>query len=168
MKITDKHVFFFSFRDIYSNFARVCMRAEGKFFDCNEQYFMWRKAVLFNDTEIANKILLAHDPKEAKALGRKVKGFIPSIWDISAEWIMKDGLLLKAHASMSFRSALMHNHVKGLKHVEASPYDKIWGCGLAVTDPDINDPSKWPGQNKLGKCLDEVAETLVTRRGLYQ
>lgn len=44
--------------------------------------------------------------------------------------------------------------------VEASPYDKIWGIGLAVTDPRAADQDKWQGQNLLGKALMRVRDTL--------
>lgn len=33
---------------------------------------MWKKAILFEDYEIADKVLKVKTPKEAKALGRKV------------------------------------------------------------------------------------------------
>lgn len=165
MTVTDKHVFFFTYKDIYSNFAWCPMHGDGKFFETNEQYFMWRKAVLFNDMETADKILMTRSPAAAKELGRQVKGFIQSVWEISSEITMKDGLLLKAKANKTFHNALVHNHREGLKHVEASPYDNIWGCGLAVSNPDIHDSSKWPGQNKLGVCMDEVAEILSQKEG---
>ena len=42
--------------------------------------------------------------------------------------------------------------------VEASPYDRIWGVGLAVEDSRILDERKWRGQNLLGKALMEVRD----------
>ena len=39
---------------------------------------------------------------------------------------------------------------------EASPYDKIWGIGLAETDPNSTNPEKWIGENRLGKCLNKL------------
>ncbi len=42
-------------------------------FSCVEQYMMYRKAVLFNDKDIANKVLNTDIPKEIKALGRQVR-----------------------------------------------------------------------------------------------
>ena len=44
--------------------------------------------------------------------------------------------------------------------VEASPVDKIWGIGMAKTDENINNPSRWKGENLLGFALMEVREEL--------
>jgi ribA/ribD-fused uncharacterized protein len=44
--------------------------------------------------------------------------------------------------------------------VEASPYDKVWGVGLAASDTDILDETKWKGENLLGKVLTEVREII--------
>ena len=42
---------------------------------CMEQYMMAGKAALFSDQEIRKEILACSDPKQIKALGRKVRGF---------------------------------------------------------------------------------------------
>lgn len=44
--------------------------------------------------------------------------------------------------------------------VEASPYDKIWGIGMAADDPDIEDQSKWKGTNWLGQAIMDVREDI--------
>lgn len=44
--------------------------------------------------------------------------------------------------------------------VEVSPYDKIWGIGMRENNPNIANPKKWNGENKLGKALMEVREKL--------
>ena len=44
---------------------------------------------------------------------------------------------------------------------EASPYDKIWGVGMAATNPNIKNPAKWNGLNLLGQVLMNVREDLV-------
>jgi len=50
---------------------------------------------------------------------------------------------------------------KGLLIVEASSYDKIWGIGMAASDPASRDPAQWPaGGNRLGKALMKVRDTL--------
>jgi ribA/ribD-fused uncharacterized protein len=44
--------------------------------------------------------------------------------------------------------------------VEASPYDRIWGIGMAAGNPDAHRPSAWRGCNLLGFALMEVRERL--------
>ena len=44
--------------------------------------------------------------------------------------------------------------------VEASPYDRIWGVGLAQDDPLIRDPGNWRGENLIGFVLMEARDTL--------
>ena len=46
--------------------------------------------------------------------------------------------------------------------VEASPYDKIWGIGLAESNPKCKDPAQWKGLNLLGFALMEVRARLAS------
>lgn len=56
-----------------------------------EQYMMFQKAIVFNDLEIADKIMLEPNPEKQKALGRKVKNFDHKKWDKVKEQIVEDG-----------------------------------------------------------------------------
>ena len=64
-------------------------------FNCCEQYMMFKKAMLFNDKEIAKKILATKEPRDQKKLGRNVKNFDECIWDQHKENIVKEGNYLK-------------------------------------------------------------------------
>lgn len=44
--------------------------------------------------------------------------------------------------------------------VEAGPFDKIWGIGLAEDRKDATDVVKWQGTNLLGVALMEVRDML--------
>lgn len=52
---------------------------------------MYRKALLFSDTDIASRILREPSPKKQKALGRKVRNFDRKIWDEHKEAIVEEG-----------------------------------------------------------------------------
>ena len=56
-----------------------------------EQYMMYHKAILFEDSEIAEKIMETQKPAQIKALGRKVKGFDGKKWDAHREKIVEEG-----------------------------------------------------------------------------
>lgn len=43
---------------------------------------------------------------------------------------------------------------------EASLVDRIWGIGLAASDRDAANPSRWPGTNLLGFALMDARAAL--------
>lgn len=47
--------------------------------------------------------------------------------------------------------------------MEASPYDCIWGIGMAEGDPGIEDRDNWRGANWLGEILTGLREDLIER-----
>ncbi len=44
--------------------------------------------------------------------------------------------------------------------VEASPFDKIWGIGMAKDNPKAQNMDTWNGLNLLGFVLMEVRDLL--------
>lgn len=128
---------------------------------CTEKHFMYIKAMTFGDSEVAEKILLAPGPREAKALGRQVSGYDDNVWSEVRYKVMLEVNLLKYRSNSEVRNILLKKSWRNKHFVEASPYDKIWGIGLDMDDPRSHDPAQWKGQNLLGKCLDEVREILL-------
>jgi ribA/ribD-fused uncharacterized protein len=151
--------FFFTAASPFSQWHPCTFTGDGHAFCCAEQFMMHGKAVLFGDAKIAAQILAATDPKQHKALGRKVAGFDAARWRAAREGIVKAG----NHAKFTQNPALLATLLatRGTTLVEASPFDRIWGIGLAATDPRASDPSKWRGQNLLGKILTELRDELA-------
>ena len=54
--------------------------------------------VLFNDQEIAKKIMQTNDPKTQKKLGRSVKHFDGQIWNEKCREIVRKGNMAKVKA----------------------------------------------------------------------
>lgn len=131
---------------------------DKKLFNCAEQYMMYRKAILFQDYETAHYILRSENPKEIKALGRKVKNFEEIIWDKNKEKIVEQANLLKFSQNPNLKDFLLLTNEKIL--VEASPTDKIWGIGLKKETDGINNPKNWNGLNLLGFILMEVRDKI--------
>lgn len=132
---------------------------DGRSFATAEHYMMWRKATLFGDTEIADQVLRAPHPKEAKALGRQVRNFDQSRWDEHRYEVVLSGSLSKFGRHPDLRDFLLATGDQVL--VEASPADSIWGIGLPQDDPRAKDPAQWPGLNLLGFALADARATLT-------
>lgn len=160
---------------VYSNFylsdftAVVVVDAEGNteevMFRCNEQYFMYRKALLFKDFDSVTKILSPDlNPFEYKKLGRAVQNYKDSIWNEYRFEAMKDGLFLKFTKDKKLKRLLLNTGNKVL--VETSPFDEIWGIKMGKRDrsgkinKDWLDVYKWRGQNLLGFALMEVRDEI--------
>jgi ribA/ribD-fused uncharacterized protein len=156
------YTFFFTEAAPFSQWYRCVFTEGGHTFNCAEQYMMHGKALLFDDADSAAKILAADHPREHKALGRKVKNFDDAKWKRGREAIVLAGNRAKFTQNKELLELLLAT--QGTALVEASPYDKIWGIGLAATDPRAQDPKQWKGQNLLGKILTTLRDELVAAR----
>lgn len=129
-----------------------------------EHYMMAKKAGLFSDSVALARVLAAPDPKTAKAAGRDVRGFDEAVWQAHRYDIVCEGTRLKFTQHPDALAFLLGTHGRLL--VEASPYDRIWGIGLPVSDQDCNRPSRWRGLNLLGYALTDVREELAGAAGV--
>jgi ribA/ribD-fused uncharacterized protein len=132
---------------------------DGQDFPSAEHYMMWRKALLFGDTSVAERVLTARTPGEAKALGREVSGFSDAEWVSARLEIVVEGNLAKFGQDPALRSYLLGTGSRVL--VEASPQDRVWGIGLVASDPRAAAPAQWLGLNLLGEALMEVRSRLA-------
>lgn len=127
-------------------------------FTSMEQYMMYRKAVLFHDTEIASKILQTSDVAEIKRLGRAVSGYNENDWNGMRQIIIYQGLMAKFSQNDELKSLLLGTGDSIL--AECAVKDRIWGIGLSMKDADRLDKAKWNGQNLLGYALMMTREKL--------
>ena len=143
---------------IFSNFYRTSFVYESMTFPTSEHAFMWKKADFFKDEESKNLILKAYTPKEAKALGRKVKNFDDVVWKEVNYQFMVDILFAKFSQSKTLKDSLLST--EDLLLAELSPYDYYWGAGCHWSNASSYDKEKWVGFNYLGKALMEVRSKL--------
>ena len=153
------YTFFFTEASPFSQWYACSFRAGTLTFNCAEQYMMHGKAMLFADEAVAAEVMAAVHPREHKALGRKVKRFDDAVWKRERETIVLAGNRLKFTQNPALLELLLAT--KGTELVEASPYDRIWGIGLAATDPKAQNPATWRGQNLLGKILTQLRDELL-------
>lgn len=131
---------------------------DGNTYFTAEHYMMAEKARLFGDYSVAEKILVASTPGEAKSLGRSVANYDEARWAAARFGIVVKGNYAKFAQNESLGAFLLTTQNRIL--VEASPVDAIWGNGLAADDPDASSPSNWPGLNLLGFALMQARRLL--------
>ena len=139
-----------------SNMAEYPIEVDGVKFPTVEHYFQAMKAKMFADEEIYEKILKAKTPKAAKALGKKVQNLVTEKWDAEKDMIMEKALRAKFVQHPELRKQLLETGGKIIG--EANPRDHYWGIGSGVESDKSKHPSKWRGQNRLGKCLMKLRE----------
>lgn len=163
MRVTDKHVCFW--KEWPSNWHPAEFDIEVNEVQCHfyntEQYFMYMKAIVFGDEEIAKQILEERDPKKVKALGRKVQNYDELVWNDKRYQIMLRANVAKFSQNEDLKQLLLSPEYEGHGFVEASPYDKVWGVRMYESNPDIDDETKWKGLNLLGKILDETRRIII-------
>ncbi|MBI3633037.1 MAG: NADAR family protein [Candidatus Vogelbacteria bacterium] len=159
--VKNQNVFLF-WDGILSQWHSSEFALDGLAFKWAEQWMMYKKAEIFGDTETMKKVLRAESPKECKQLGRQVCGFISSEWDKVSRDIVYEGNIAKFSQNVELKKQLLDTGDAML--VEASPYDKKWGIGLAASDPRAKDPSRWLGTNWLGEVLMRVRTELRRRQ----
>jgi len=158
--ITEEFVFFWG--GICSQWYSSWFEIDGQKYSCAEQYMMYKKALLFEDEDVANAIMRTQNPMEQKALGRKVRGFNKDKW----EEVCREYVYEANYAKFTQNPDLLFELVSygDRDIVEASPEDPIWGIGMHETNPDIFDRTKWKGTNWLGEAIMRVRDTLKAEK----
>ena len=145
---------------VLSQWWPVSITVDGEHHPSAEAYMMAAKARLFDDHETLARIRATHDPAEAKALGRTVRGFDPAVWASRGYDAVIEANRAKFTQHADLQAYLLATHPAVL--VEASPQDAVWGIGLDAAQRDARSPSRWPGRNLLGFALTEVREQLIS------
>lgn len=170
MRTTERHTFFWTARDCFSNWYPARFTLDGISFCHVEQAMMHAKAMTFGDAVRAQQILATSDAKAIKALGRQVSPFHPAVWDEVGE----SAVFRALHAKFTQNPPLLERLLAtaGTELVEASPYDTIWGIGMKETDPGVDDPANWRGipgkNNKLGRLLTRLRHDLLLKQTLEE
>jgi ribA/ribD-fused uncharacterized protein len=143
----------------FSQWWQSAFEVDGITYATAEHWMMAQKARLFGDDEILAQILQAKTPAEAKKLGRAVRNFDPQSWNDHKYEYVKTGNWHKFSQHADLKAYLLTTGDRVI--VEASPMDRIWGIGMAKTNPDVENPTKWKGENLLGFALMEVRDELA-------
>ena len=155
---TSDAIFFWQPPSVFSQWTPATFTVDSVENCCAEQFFAAAKARLIGDKSRLSLIMEAFSPAEHKRLGRLVHGFHQPTWDQQREYIVLVASYEKFSQNPDMLRHLLGTGTKDL--VEASPYDTVWGIGLAASDPSVLDRRKWRGQNLLGKALAQVRDLL--------
>lgn len=136
---------------------------DGVSYASAEHYMMVGKARLFGDESIVARMLAAPTPAAVKELGREVAGFDQARWEAHRFDIVVAASVAKFGQHPDLLAYLLGTGDRVL--VEASPTDRIWGIGLAASDPGADDPARWRGLNLLGFALMQARARLAAGAG---
>lgn len=128
--------------------------------DCefSEKAIMLIKAGLMGDTDSFKKIVESSNPADCKSLGRRVSPFKEDLWQQHLKSTALEVVQQKFASDPKLTDLLLGTGDAII--CEATRNDKIWGIGIDVGDPRVQDPSKWLGQNILGYALMEARANL--------
>lgn len=157
--IYDKHVAFWGSE--FSNFYPCKFTFDGVEWKSSEQCFMAQKAKFFYDKETYGLIVKSTSPKDAKKLGRLVKGFDDEKWSKVREDVMYNIVLQKFLQNNDLQLLITRKDLMNKTFVEGSPYDGIYGVKMDYRNPDIDNEENWNGTNLLGKILCNVRSYLL-------
>ncbi|KAK3091031.1 hypothetical protein FSP39_016631 [Pinctada imbricata] len=154
------YVFFYQGGSPFSQWHPAFFEVDHVQYNCTEQFMMHQKAVLMGDHDSAEYILSLYEPRKQKEAGRNVYPWKQDLWDRHCYDIVKKGNYAKFSQNEELRDALLETHPKTL--VETNPFDKIWGIGLTMDDPNAKFQASWKGRNYLGFILTEVRDQLMS------
>jgi len=119
---------------------------------------MLTKAAMMGDIKTFKEIASATEPGKCKMLGRRVKPFNPALWEKHLEATAFEVVRQKFESDPKLRDLLLST--QDMLICEATRNDKLWGIGIDVGDPLVQQPDRWPGRNVLGQALMAVRDHL--------
>lgn len=106
---------------------------DGQRFSSVEQAMMYQKAVCFNDTIRAQRILATDCVRKIKQLGRQVTPYDDHIWSGVRQIAVYEALLAKFSQNEALKTKLLATQSTVL--AECAVHDRILGIGLSMTNP---------------------------------
>lgn len=145
-----------------SQWYEATFEVDGVRYQSTEQFMMAAKARLFGDAAILARILAEPDAAGTRMLGRRVKPFDESVWQMHRSALVTAGNFAKFSQNPRLGAYLLGTGDAIL--AEASPMEWIWGIGLTEEDPRARQPERWKGLNLLGFALMAARMQLAAQR----
>ncbi len=135
-------------------------KKEMEFINVN-QWILYNKSLLFNDTKMAEHIMTLDVQDMVKYM--RLYGAIENssdrkLWNNHKKIIVREGNMLKFEQNDAARKELLSTGNKTIGF--ATEYDTEWGIGLSIYDKGKFDRRMWRGKNVLGKILIDIRKEL--------
>ena len=148
---------YFSELNPLSNFHPAMFEHDGKQYHSSEQFIQAQKAIYSNNNEMHSKIMGAKPAIRCKILGKEITGCDITKWNSDAESICYPGILSKFQQNPGLANFLKNT---GDRTILECCYDKVWGNGIPLSDPNCINPSKYTNQGIMGTILERVRDDL--------
>ena len=143
----------------FSNWYPAEFDYAGQHFLNSEQFMMFHKVMMFHKYDLACQIMETDDPAKCKKIaGQKFQEFDSELWEKTCYRVVKRGVKAKFVQNEDILKVLLDTGNALL--AECSPFDRKWGIGIGLSNPDHLIIAKWKGRNLLGRVLMEVREEL--------
>ena len=157
---TEHQIAFFRKYCPLSNHCPAPIKINDKEYNCTEQMFLSEKCYAYGHQRSGDLIRTMTDPAMMVQEAKVCQGYNDN-WDKDMYDIMLTAQLAKYTQNQIHRDFLIATGDRRL--VEGSPYDSVWGVGVAFTDPKIDDMKNWKGDNLLGEALMATRRLLLPR-----
>ena len=160
----DLILIFFSKSTVLSNHFICEFTVDNQKYTSIEQY-MTRERAIFGraSQETLQKIMNEHDPVQLKTIMHFLKqDNRQREWEAVAPEKIKPAILAKFSQNEHLKKILLDTGDRILG--EASPRDRFWGIGFALTAKDALDKTKWGGKNVLGQLLMEACKIILKQK----
>jgi ribA/ribD-fused uncharacterized protein len=146
----------------FSNSSNHAVDIDGVRYPTVTHYIVAMKAREIKNDELYTKIMGTATPKAVKALEKKMS-ITAEQWDSKKDESMAKAVRAKFTQYPELRSKLLETGEKQIGNADAR--EMYWGIGTSMDTDKARVPSKWRGQNKLGKILMELRKTLICESG---
>ena len=153
-QVNDADIAYHSEHSPFSNLYPCTIFIRTKEFHSVEQVVQYKKAKLFNNERVVNKIYLSRDVYEIRQLGKELGS--SKEWDAKVENVMFAAMIKKFGNDEQLLAKLLATGDKRL--IEATP-DTRWGAGASISSKAITS-GQWKGKNKQGELLMQARKKL--------
>ena len=129
-------------KDVLCNFHLCEVKVYGQTFRSSEHAFQWKLCSHVCRDDLAQEVLDAHTPEQAKEIASRIPSHLRGSWHKIKSNVMEEILEAKTINCPEFKKALINSLGKHL--VEAVKLDIFWSCGLNPRDAKTTKSSYHP------------------------